>query len=364
MPMPIRPISDMAWYGKEDRGQLSIDLDTLSKAISGYSTSAGWIEKTAASDEDADILFDLWRASSVVEEGESPSLTRYAIPQQFPDDSLMRLKAANLVSGDGRTIRFTGSAIGVIRTMVLAEENAYEKTAVKKPYSVILAEVKATSGRSGLAFGNVTASAQVKTAQNVVLPAGRIPQANTRYTRSQRLVCDTGGHNKEYTVRIYQYPDGMYSVVAWSGRIDGALRAQPKVFTGSLALADHAFHNLINEKTSKPQDPYFLAGESPNVPGSPTNPASVEPTSVQTAVPRPTRTSPSRRPRTPTADPHGPAATEQRSKKQKTEPEKQKDAAPKPEAAKKIDEGEAIQNILDQLGVQDLGIDFESDEQL
>ena len=117
-------------------------------------THSGSIQVNAeATDKDAELLLDLFNRGEVVVEAESTEDKKYAVPTDFSNDKLLRLKAASLISGNANVINFTSKAVRVIKTLVLAEQNAYTKTSVQKPYSVILAENKAKSmSHSTLAF--------------------------------------------------------------------------------------------------------------------------------------------------------------------------------------------------------------------
>jgi len=86
---------------------------------------------------------------------------------------------------------------------------------------------------------------------NVTLPADKKPTKDTVYIRSERLVYQYGTSNKEYIVRVYKYPDGMYSTIGFNGRIGGKLTVQPKALTHSLAQATSVMSELMWEKEAK-----------------------------------------------------------------------------------------------------------------
>lgn len=89
---------------------------------------------------------------------------------------------------------------------------------------------------------------------NVTLSTDKKPTKDTVYIRSERLVYQYGTSNKEYIVRVYKYPDGMYSTIGFNGRIGGKLTVQPKALTHSLAQAVSVMSELIWEKEAKGYD--------------------------------------------------------------------------------------------------------------
>jgi hypothetical protein len=147
MPVPIRPIgypSDREGTQTSGSQFIGLDVDAIAAALSGAMGKSSSIGIAAeARDPDAELLFDLWSRGKIIAEAEAAEEKRYAVPEGFRNDDLMRLKAASLVHGDSNVIKFTSKAIRVIKTIVLAEQNAFTKDAVKKPYSIILAENRA-----------------------------------------------------------------------------------------------------------------------------------------------------------------------------------------------------------------------------
>jgi len=266
MPVPIRLVDDRdRGDTSPNQGYFEMNLDMLSSTIGSIPTKTA--EKFVyASDEDASLLFDLWQKSAIVRDSEGVGDKRYAVPAGFSNDDILRLKASNFIAGDD-TIRFLPRAVSVIKTMVLSEDNDFGKRSERKPYSVILAEIKgAASGGPRLALGSaVTASAtdgdgfrfalgidlSVKTAK-IFVPLEKIPRSDTHYIRSERLIYyNDRGSDKEYVIRVYQYDDGTFATIAFNGRTGGTLQTQPKYYGDSLSVADAIFNSVQEEKINK-----------------------------------------------------------------------------------------------------------------
>ena len=255
MPVPMIPIGGPS-TSKEDHGSgqaFMVDVDALVSAIEGGVSNARQAAKQVvaeAGDEDAEILLDLWNRGKCVAEASSAEDKRYAVPEGFGNDKLMRLKAASLVNGDASVIRFTSKAVRVIKTIVLSEQNVFASGAVKKPYSVILAENKAKAAtRSTLAFER-TASAIVHEAQrNQPIESAYMPSRDTPYLESRRLTLREGTSNKHYVVRLFEV-NGQYTVVAWNARNAPGVNMtlQPKGSFTSRARAQGVFEDLISSK--------------------------------------------------------------------------------------------------------------------
>jgi len=166
MPIPIRPAGEPAndlYNGtdKEVNNFFMMNLDSLAGATSnmGFGRSASIRINAEATDADANLLLELFNKCTIVSEAESVEDKKYAIPDDFSGDTILRLKAANLLHGDTKVIGFTSKAARVIKTLVLSEQNAYTKSAVTKPYSVILAENKMhSSGYDTLAFSKTASN--------------------------------------------------------------------------------------------------------------------------------------------------------------------------------------------------------------
>jgi hypothetical protein len=286
MPVPIRPIDDRdRGYAAKDSSYTMMDLDVLSKAFDSSGLPVKKADKfVQASDEDASVLFDLWKKSEVVKDAGDASEKQYSIPKDFSNDNIMRLKASNFITGDMSVIRFLPRAIGVIKTMVLAEENEFGRKATQKPYNLILAEMKRKfSGGPRLALGSaVIASAlevapqdgldlneHIKTAQvgNIDMPSEKLEVLyRTPYLRSDRLVFQEGNSDKEYVVRVFDHMDGTYSAVAFNGRTGRGLTAQPKYYGRSLSQAESVASEAIRAKERKGYN-RFSGGPATLAPG-------------------------------------------------------------------------------------------------
>ena len=100
---------------------------------------------------------------------------------------------------------------------------------------------------------------------NVILPTDKIPTQNTVYVRSERLIYQHGTSNKEYIVRVYRYPDGMYSTIGFNGKTGGALRIQPKALTRSLTRALSVMSELMLEKEAKGYERTYDTNRVPGI---------------------------------------------------------------------------------------------------
>ena len=146
MPFPIMPIGADPKRGKEEREPFPVELLLQTSAL---------VKQADASDTEAEMLYSLWGDSRIVSGGDEITQRVYALPQGYSNEKLFRLKAAGLLSGDDKAVRFSLKAARVIKTMILGEKNAFEKQSVKKPYSVILAESKLPRTRSKLSSSPV-----------------------------------------------------------------------------------------------------------------------------------------------------------------------------------------------------------------
>ena len=102
--------------------------------------------------------------------------------------------------------------------------------------------------------------------RNIQLPRDKRPTRDTVYMRSERMANTEGRSNKEYIVRIYRYPDGMYSTIGFSGRIGGSLTMQPKALTRSLQRAMSVMSELLWKKEARGYQ-RTGSGDHPRVPG-------------------------------------------------------------------------------------------------
>ena len=108
----------------------------------------------------------------------------------------------------------------------------------------------------------------IKTARTEV-PRGYEPSTSTPYIFSERIIDTTTisartgrSANKEYIIRVYEYPGERYGVIAFYGRIGGVLQRDWKGFSLRRISAIHRANNYINAKLNDPQKNYERAEES------------------------------------------------------------------------------------------------------
>lgn len=197
MPMPIVPVggqfskTDHEFNSSDNLLMMSLDAIAGAASSSGFGRTGGFQVNAEATDADASLLLDLFNRCQIVSESESLEDKKYAIPDDFSSDQVLRLKAASLINGDTKIIRFTSKAARVIKTLVLSEQNAYTKSAVKKPYSVILAENKMKAmNQSTLAFSK-TASINTCSERNAAIDPEYMPSENSTHLASPPTVDDT-----------------------------------------------------------------------------------------------------------------------------------------------------------------------------
>ena len=103
MPVPIRPVNDFTLPAGEDanNGQIMIDFDALSQAVSGIGLSPRKKvdASLSATDSDADALFGLWQKMDGDGGEGSAEDTQYSIPKDYPQNDILRLKASGLWPG-------------------------------------------------------------------------------------------------------------------------------------------------------------------------------------------------------------------------------------------------------------------------
>lgn len=223
MPSPIQPNnfngSGISFLPSISPGSISLE--------SFYPSSFNSI-----GDTEADMLIDLWN------NGKRLAGHRYSVPNGFPNKNLMRLQSSGLVNINGSCVEFTPKASGVIKTMVLAEQNSFYQKRKKKPYSVILAESKRPVRKS-----NLTHTAQAKKPTQ--------PTISSIYIDSRRFAqIDQNGSTdsfKEYTIRIY-INGNKYEVWAYGGRINGNQTGWPKGSFDTIGEARREFSRLCSER--------------------------------------------------------------------------------------------------------------------
>ncbi len=226
MAIPIRLINDHPAH-QQDSG-LKDMLNLVPSLLTDISPSIGLNKEAMASDRDAEVLFGLWEQSRILQEAESVSDRTYEVPSNFPSDDIMRLKTHGFISGDSKEIKFTERAAKVIRSMVLGENNHYQKQAIKKPYSLIMAESKPKRKSGNLAFAST----------NILNLADDYLIKNA-----------TGVHDKVYIVRIYKRPGIFgYDVIAFNGHYGNKLIPHAKGHYSDLPSAQWAAKTAADSK--------------------------------------------------------------------------------------------------------------------
>ena len=148
MPIPIRPNNTNAQPSQPESGS-GMSVDLLTRLLNGVSAS---IPKEAeVADNDADLIFNLWEKSSIIRDAGNIEDRIYKVPSNVSTNEILRLKSRGLLYGEKDQVRFTSHAAKIIKMMVLAEGNSFSKKSVKKPYSVILAEIKSPKRKTNLA---------------------------------------------------------------------------------------------------------------------------------------------------------------------------------------------------------------------
>ena len=267
MPIPIRPVNDFALTPQDqpDRGQFMIDLDTLSRAVSfDPAPTKKASSMPEASDFDADSLFALWQEVEI-----ESNDAEFDIPEKFSQSDVLRLKASGLIAGDLHVVKLTPAGKGIIRALVLSEENSYAKKSVRKPYSQIMADHKrATRGSPMLAVASVN-SANLATAPTYlkieeaqqkprnVLPRGQSPDGvrDAEYLDSTLLHFRAGTSDKVVLVRVYDLEEGNFATVAWTGRRGGNLTAQTKYEGRSSTQAHMVADQMVSAERRRDYEP-------------------------------------------------------------------------------------------------------------
>ena len=226
MPVPIQLINDRPLH-QQDTG-LKDMLNVLPSMLSDLSLLSKSMTKEAmASDRDADMLFKFWENSQIIKEADRVSDRLYAVPQDFSMDEIMSLKTNGLIVGDTKQIKITDRGAKVIRSLVLGESNQYEKQAIKKPYSLILAESKPKRKSGNLAFAS----------NNICLTAETI------------VTAAPVKHDKVYIVRVYENPNtGGYDVWSFNGKYGAKLHPHPKGSYPTYGTAEAIAKSIINTK--------------------------------------------------------------------------------------------------------------------
>ena len=133
MPIPIQRVHESS-----GKGDFYIDYSMLLNNI-----PAAPKKVVVASNEDADLLIKLWASSDKISEDV------YKIKKgQITQADLNKLKTHGFLTGGNDEVKFTGKAKSVITTMVLGENNAFQKQVKKKNYTEIMASMS-LKGKKG-----------------------------------------------------------------------------------------------------------------------------------------------------------------------------------------------------------------------
>ena len=149
MPIPIMPNNTDSFRNKRNQPEVPVDYGTLDMSVLENLRQKGdrSSDLFKVSDFEAGMLFRLWKGS----ETDCRSGT-IKVPDTFSNNDVLRLKACGLVSGGVEEVALTDRGRGVIKTMVLGEDNNFDNDAVEKPFQQILAESK-PKGSIRLALG-------------------------------------------------------------------------------------------------------------------------------------------------------------------------------------------------------------------
>jgi hypothetical protein len=252
MPIPIKMLNDSLFDGKlNDKSDMSF-LESICKevVVASFYHNGNYI-----SDADADLLYSLWDKSNLAKNAANVEGKLYYVPKEIDDSSLKRLAKSGLLTiGASNCFSFTKSAAEVIKTFVLSEKNNFEKKAVKKPFSIILAESKSKKRKSNLAMASkyVDNESQKINKEARNNPIGKkAPNENQKWFYNKRLICTEGGSRKEYNVVIYISENGKFELWAFNGKIGNTLTPQPKGLFNSRFQAEAAAADLEYMKKSK-----------------------------------------------------------------------------------------------------------------
>lgn len=142
MPVPIIPQNVDYLINKERESQIPpldynrIDVDDLAHM---FSERKNLQEIVKVGTFEAGLLFRLWKDSA-------SSSDDIDVPHTFTNDDILRLKASGLISGDTEHVKMTQRGKEVIKTMVLTETNALEKSSKNKSYDQRKAETRISGG--------------------------------------------------------------------------------------------------------------------------------------------------------------------------------------------------------------------------
>jgi len=243
MAIPIRPTNSS---DSEFINYFPVNMDLLQNDL--FTNSS--LKKTAlANDKDADVLFFIWKNSSVINNADTIDKKRYRVKENVNKEYLLKLKASGLIVGDDKEIHFTNKAASIIKTMVLGEQNSFGKQSIKKPYSIILAEEKKPKRKSTLALASNIIEDQnlnmLKFAQ------GWQDVKKDNYYYNDRVISKgvaSPTSNKEYNVRIYKNNLDEYEVWTFWGRTNGTMNSKRDSSFEVFTDAKNRSQNIIDEK--------------------------------------------------------------------------------------------------------------------
>jgi hypothetical protein len=243
MAIPIRPTNSS---DSEFINYFPVNMDLLQNDL--FTNSS--LKKTAlANDKDADVLFFIWKNSSVINNADTIDKKRYRVKENVNKEDLLKLKASGLIVGDDKEIHFTNKAASIIKTMVLGEQNSFGKQSIKKPYSIILAEEKKPKRKSTLALASNIIEDQnlnmLKFAQ------GWQDVKKDNYYYNDRVISKgvaSPTSNKEYNVRIYKNNLDEYEVWTFWGRTNGTMNSKRDSSFEVFTDAKNRSQNIIDEK--------------------------------------------------------------------------------------------------------------------
>jgi len=153
----------------------------------------------------------------------------------------------------------------------LGEQNNFGKEAIKKPYSIILAEQKTPKRKSRLALASTELDKEAMSG-NTKIPGKSRPSNNQSYVQNERVILRDGSSDKEYTVRIYESDQepGIYEVWAFNGKTNQTQSVHPKGRYHSLGSAKSKASEIMWEKKGKgyaDASDYSLPSANPTIPG-------------------------------------------------------------------------------------------------
>ncbi len=144
MPVPIIPQNVSSLFRKEREMQMGIteydkiDFNNLGKFLEKRKNTQDIIK---VGNFEAGLLFRLWKDSK----GENPE-GEMSVPPTFNNDDVIRLKSSGLINGDTEKFKFTSRGKDVIKTMVLSEKNALDKSSSDKNYEQRISETVIRGG--------------------------------------------------------------------------------------------------------------------------------------------------------------------------------------------------------------------------